>query len=138
MPRSSPFPRTLRLPLFALFCAVAALALTAPAAEAQPFVSWADFPGHPTHSYVNIPHHPSLNPTGAFTFEAWVKIANNVTGEDCRSIAGKNFLQAWWFGQCNVSGQPTLRRSEEHTSELQSPCKLVYRLQLGKKNGQVK
>jgi hypothetical protein len=109
MPRSSPLPRTPRLPLVVLFCAVAALALTAPAAEAQPFVSWADFPGAPTHSYVNIPHHPALNPTGAFTFEAWVKIANNVTGEDCRTIAGKNFLQAWWFGQCNVSGQPTLR-----------------------------
>src|SRR5688500_19688395 len=27
-----------------------------------------------------------------------------------------------------------LRRSEEHTSELQSPCKLVCRLQLEKKN----
>src|SRR2546426_5801243 len=30
-----------------------------------------------------------------------------------------------------------LRRSEEHTSELQSPCKLVCRLLLEKKNGGV-
>jgi hypothetical protein len=77
--------------------------------QAQPFGAWMHLVGDPTNGYVQIPHHSSLNPAGAFTFEAWVSIANNVAGEDCRSIAGKNFGQAWWLGQCNVGGQPTLR-----------------------------
>jgi len=79
--------------------------------EAQPFTAWlVSSPGFPTSSgWVQIPHHASLNPTAAFTFEAWVAISNSTTGDDCRSIAGKNYLQAWWLGQCNVSGQPTLR-----------------------------
>lgn len=77
--------------------------------EAQPFGAWMHLVGQPTHGYVQIADHPSLTPSGAFTFEAWVQIANNVAGEDCRTIAGKNYLQAWWFGQCNVGGQPTLR-----------------------------
>jgi hypothetical protein len=29
--------------------------------------------------------------------------------EDCRSIAGKDYLHAWWIGQCTVGGQPVLR-----------------------------
>src|SRR5256885_13281780 len=33
-----------------------------------------------------------------------------------------------------VTCRPTLMRSEEHTSELQSPCNLVCRLLLEKKN----
>lgn len=77
--------------------------------QAQPFGAWLVMTGNPTHGYAQIPHHSSLNPTGGFTFEAWVSIANNVAGEDCRSIAGKNYLQAWWIGICNVAGQPTLR-----------------------------
>jgi hypothetical protein len=77
--------------------------------QAQPFGAWLVLTGHPTHGYVQIPHHSSLNPTGGFTFEAWVSIANNVTGEDCRSIAGKDYSEAWWIGLCNVGGQPTLR-----------------------------
>ncbi|RPH56584.1 LamG domain-containing protein [bacterium] len=89
--------------------AVAMAAALPGAAGAQPFDSWLDFAGNPTHGYVRVPHSAALNPTGAFTFEAWVSISNNATGEDCRTIAGKNFLQSFWFGQCNVSGQPTLR-----------------------------
>lgn len=77
--------------------------------QAQPFGAWMHLVGQPTHGYIQIPHHSSLNPASAFTFEAWVQIANSVSGEDCRTIAGKNYLQAWWFGQCNVGGQPTLR-----------------------------
>jgi hypothetical protein len=107
MHRRSPRSPSLRPLPIALFLAAAALA--APGAHAQPFISWADFPGAPTHSYIEFAHSPALNPTAAFTFEAWVKIANNVAGEDCRTIAGKNWQQAWWFGQCNVGGQPTLR-----------------------------
>ena len=75
--------------------------------EAQPFESWLRM--GPAHGYVQIPHHPSLNPTTGFTFEAWVNIANAATGEDCRSIAGKGYTTGWWIGQCNVGGQPTLR-----------------------------
>ena len=78
-------------------------------AGAQPFTAWASFVGNPTHGYIQVPHSAALNPTGAFTFEAWVAISNNTTGEDCRTIAGKNYTQAYWFGQCNVGGQPTLR-----------------------------
>ncbi len=77
--------------------------------QAQPFGAWLTTTGFPTNGYVEIPASAALNPTGAFTFEAWVSISNNVSGEDCRSIAGKNYLQAWWLGQCNVGGQPTLR-----------------------------
>jgi hypothetical protein len=78
-------------------------------AAAQPFTAWATFAGHPTHGYVQVPHSAALNPTGAFTIEAWVSISNSVSGEDCRSIAGKNYVLAYWLGQCNVGGQPTLR-----------------------------
>lgn len=86
-----------------------ALALVAPAG-AQPYGAWFDLTGYPaTHGYVQIAHQAALNPTGAFTFEAWVAISNNVVGEDCRSIAGKNYLQAWWIGVCNIGGEPTLR-----------------------------
>jgi hypothetical protein len=77
--------------------------------QAQPFGAWMHLVGQPTNGYIEIPHHASLNPAGAFTFEAWVAIANNVAGEDCRSIAGKSYTQSWWLGQCNVGGQPTLR-----------------------------
>lgn len=79
------------------------------AQAAAPFGSWLVLPGHPSHGYVEVAHHPALNPTAGFTFEAWVSISNNLTGEDCRSIAGKNYVQAWWIGLCNVGGQPTLR-----------------------------
>jgi hypothetical protein len=96
--------------LFGLLLLGIAMAIVLPgAAGAQPFDAWLDFAGNPTHGYLRVPHSAALNPTGAFTFEAWVSISNNATGEDCRTIAGKNFLQSYWFGQCNVSGQPTLR-----------------------------
>src|SRR5256885_16708467 len=36
-------------------------------------------------------------------------------------------------GACAGPGRPTAARSEEHTSELQSPCNLVCRLLLEKK-----
>src|SRR5256885_9792865 len=40
----------------------------------------------------------------------------------------------WGYGVARVQRAPTpLRRSEEHTSELQSPCNLVCRLLLEKK-----
>ena len=78
-------------------------------AQAQPFGSWLALAGQPTHGYLQIPHHPSLNPANAFTFEAWVAISNSAVDEDCRSIAGKGRTGGWWLGQCTVNGQPTLR-----------------------------
>src|SRR5688500_19102667 len=39
------------------------------------------------------------------------------------------------FGEAGVDDIVVVVRSEEHTSELQSPCKLVCRLLLEKKNG---
>jgi hypothetical protein len=92
-----------------VFLAAALIALCAVPAEAQPFGAWVRFQGVPTHGYLEVPHSTQLNPTAAFTFEAWVAIANNPASEDCRSIAGKNYLQAYWFGVCNVAGKPTLR-----------------------------
>ena len=67
-----------------------ALAVLPQVAQAQPFTAWLTMVGNPTNGFVEIPANAALNPTGAFTFEAWVAISNNVAGEDCRSIAGKN------------------------------------------------
>jgi hypothetical protein len=91
---------------------LALAAALAAAARAQPFGTWmTSSPGFPvSHGYVRVPPRPALNSTRAFTFEAWVAISNGTVGEDCRSIAGKNWTKAWWIGQCNdASGQPTLR-----------------------------
>lgn len=93
----------------AAFALLALVAGAGPAA-AQPFGTWMNFaPGYPgSHGFVRVPHSAALNPTGAFTFEAWVSVTGGA-GEDCRSIAGKSFTQAWWIGICRVAGQPTLR-----------------------------
>ncbi len=91
---------------------LATLAVVAPQpAQAQPFNAWmTSSPGYPTSSgYLRVAPNAALNPTGAFTFEAWVSMTNSSSGEDCRTIAGKNYLQAWWIGLCTVSGKPTLR-----------------------------
>jgi hypothetical protein len=85
------------------------LVLIAPIAGAQPFGAWLAIPGDPNLAHARIPANAALNPTAAFTFEAWVAITTSSTGEDCRSIAGKNWQQAWWIGLCNVGGKPTLR-----------------------------
>ncbi|HKI04501.1 MAG TPA: LamG domain-containing protein [Thermoanaerobaculia bacterium] len=83
--------------------------LVSPAAQAQPFGGWLILTGEPSDGWIEVPANATLNPTGAFTFEAWVSVSNNTTGEDCRSIAGKSFVAAWWIGVCNVSGSPQLR-----------------------------
>ncbi|HEX4495858.1 MAG TPA: LamG domain-containing protein [Thermoanaerobaculia bacterium] len=70
------------------------------AAVAQPFGGWLDFNG--TNGYISIPHNPALNPTTAFTFEAWVKMVPP-TASICSSIAGKGWTQAWWIGICQGS-----------------------------------
>lgn len=94
------------LPAFAL--AVTLLTLTN-TANAQPFGAWLTLGGSPNTGHSAIPANAALNPTGAFTFEAWVSITNNAAGEDCRTIAGKNYLESWWIGLCSVGGKPTLR-----------------------------
>jgi len=83
--------------------------LIAPVAVAQPFGAWLTLPGYTNPAHARIPANAALNPTSAFTFEAWVAITNSSASEDCRSIAGKNFTQAWWIGLCTVGGRPTLR-----------------------------
>src|SRR5256885_10138745 len=45
----------------------------------------------------------------------------------------KSALRSGWASRRNVSPGAAPRRSEEHTSELQSPCNLVCRLLLEKK-----
>jgi hypothetical protein len=92
----------------AFILAVSLLMLTN-TASAQPFGAWLTLSGSPSTGHSAIPANSALNPTGAFTFEAWVSISNNAAGEDCRSIAGKNWQEAWWIGLCNVGGKPTLR-----------------------------
>jgi hypothetical protein len=89
---------------------VVTASLAAPLA-AQP---WKRFFAPPpgTHGYVEVPHHPDLNPANAFTFEAWIRIYDDTpvfAPAACGSIAGKNWTQAWWIGICRVGGKQTLR-----------------------------
>ncbi|MGK2858313.1 MAG: LamG domain-containing protein [Thermoanaerobaculia bacterium] len=86
-----------------------AMSILAGTASAQPFGSWLTLGGNPNTGHARFDAAAALNPTDAFTFEAWVSITNTSTSEDCRSIAGKNFNQAWWIGLCTVGGKPTLR-----------------------------
>ncbi len=86
---------------------LALLSLAASPLAAQPFGAWLVLNG--TDSYMEVPSTPALNPSSEITIEAWVAVSNGTTGEDCRSIIGKNYLQSYWVGQCNVGGQPTLR-----------------------------
>ena len=96
------------------------LVLIAPIAVAQPFGAWLAVPGSPNAAHARIPANPALNPTSAFTFEAWVAITNSSASEDCRSIAGKNWQQAWWIGLCTVGGKPTLRSYLRGTGSLRN------------------
>ncbi len=89
----------------ALFSAVVAVSLLgAENAAAQPYASWLKFPA--THGYVRVPHSPSLNFGTAFTFEAWVSIADP---GGCSSIAGKDYPTAWWIGVCGTTLRSYLR-----------------------------
>lgn len=84
-----------------LAAAVLALA-TAPAAQGQPFGSWSIFEGSPP-GHIQVPHHPALNPAGQITIEGWVNLdgPSPPGTQDCRSIIGKHWQQAWWVGSCN-------------------------------------
>jgi hypothetical protein len=95
-------------PVPMLVIALSLFVLATPA-NAQPFGAWMTVSASPSTGHAAIPHNAALNPTAAFTFEAWVSISNNLAGEDCRSIAGKNWQESWWIGLCGVGGKPTLR-----------------------------
>ena len=84
-----------------------ALTLLAAPAQAQPFNTWLHLVGKPTHGYIAIPHSPALNPTGGFTFEAWVNVTD--PGGGCSSIAGKNWHKAWWIGICGTTLRSYIR-----------------------------
>jgi hypothetical protein len=85
----------------ALFAGALALLFLLPrAAVAQPFGPYLGLVGGATHGYVRVPPTAIQNPTNFFTFEAWVRID---TPDGCRSIAGKNYLQAWWVGVCGTT-----------------------------------
>ena len=96
---------------FAVLLAVFLALVLANPSGAQPFGAWLNLSGKPSLGHVRVPHNAALNPTAAFTFEAWVAITNSSANEDCRSIGGKGYLQTWWVGLCTVGGKPTLRSS---------------------------
>lgn len=81
------------------------LALAAFPVAAQPFGAWLTLSGADS-TYITVPHSSSLNPTDGFTFEAWVSIT---ASSSCDSIAGKNFVQAWWVGVCGTTLRSYLR-----------------------------
>lgn len=75
------------------------LGVLAGPAAAQPFGAWLTLSGADS-TYISVPHSASLNPTDGFTFEAWVSVTDSGA---CSSIAGKNYLQAWWIGVCGTT-----------------------------------
>lgn len=79
--------------------AIFLIAILPGAAGAQPFNVFLTIPDT-TPGYIEISHSAALNPTGGFTFEAWVSLSD--TGI-CSSIAGKNYHQAWWVGLCGTT-----------------------------------
>lgn len=98
------------------FRASVTAALLAVAGLAAPLVaqSWSTMFGSvPLGSpgYVEVTHHPDLNPVHAFTFEAWYIETDAIPPDeaDCRSIAGKNWVRSWWVGVCTVGGARVLR-----------------------------
>jgi hypothetical protein len=90
-----------------LLLGLALAILAVPAAQAQPFGAWMTLSG-PTNGYVNVADSSALNFTSAITIEAWVKVSVP-TGQQCSSLVGKGWTEAWWVGVCDISGVPTLR-----------------------------
>ncbi|MFN7961925.1 MAG: LamG domain-containing protein [Thermoanaerobaculia bacterium] len=94
-------PRVSRGVLTRSWLAAAALLLAGAAPTlAQPFGVWVNTSGPTQTGRISIPHSAALNPTTATTVEAWVLFNSEVAGEDCRSIAGKDYTAAWWIGRC--------------------------------------
>ncbi len=59
-------------------------------------------------TYIRVPNHPALNPSGAITIEAWVR---RTYSERCETIVGKDFRTGYWLGFCGdgFAGTSTLR-----------------------------
>jgi hypothetical protein len=77
-----------------------ALAAASPL-RAQPYGAWMVLTG--ASGYVEVPDSPALNPTDAFTFEAWVSVTDAFGPGSCSSIAGKGYTTAWWVGICGTT-----------------------------------
>ena len=79
----------------------AAVLLDAGHAAAQAAAPWLQLAGE-TPGYVEIPHHPDLNPSAEITVEAWVNFtqAEGTGGNSCPSIVGKSYTEAYWLGMC--------------------------------------
>jgi hypothetical protein len=91
--------RSRTVPFLLLVC----LMFVALPAMAQPFNAFLTIPSG--NGYVSIP--PSgFDFTTGFTFEAWVAVSDDFpttgSGTGCSSIAGKNYLTAWWIGVCGT------------------------------------
>ena len=99
-------PRGMRCSLL-VFSLICGLALVSGPAAAQPFGAWLTLNGA-AGTYVEIPHSSSLNPTGGFTFEAWVAVTDS---GGCSSIAGKKWTETWWIGVCGTTLRSYLRGS---------------------------
>src|SRR5207244_11963210 len=67
--------------------------------------------------------------------DAWLADASNPSSRNCQHFLSQTEFNVRYgsAGSCASSGWRHRRRSEEHTSELQSPDHLVCRLLLGKK-----
>ena len=87
-----------RKPAFLLLLGFA-LAAASPL-RAQPYGACMVLTG--ASGYVEIPDSPALNPTSAFTFEAWVSVTDANSGA-CSSIAGKQWTTSWWVGLCGTT-----------------------------------
>src|SRR2546426_3541071 len=70
---------------------------------------------------------------------ASVREAAQTAAQGLGSVAGEADANATWSGEIAQSAaEMRALRSEEHTSELQSPCNLVCRLLLEKKKKKIK
>jgi hypothetical protein len=94
----------LRFGKLAFFLSLGLALVAATPLQAQPYGAWMVFTG--TNGYVEIPDSPALNPTSAFTFEAWVSVSDSGA---CSNIAGKGYVTAWWVGICGTTLRSYLR-----------------------------
>lgn len=85
--------------------AAMALLLGGPAMAGE--VPTAPFQGFAIYSlsdpgYVNVPHHPDLNPASQITLEAWINtdFDFSINFENCMTIAGKGFTDHYSLGFC--------------------------------------
>jgi concanavalin A-like lectin/glucanase superfamily protein len=114
-------PATPSTPLRLLGLATLAVALLAAlpgAAGAQPFGQF--LLTGPTSGYVEVPNSSALNPTSAFTFEAWV-LLTDANGGGCSSIAGKGWTESWWVGICGTTLRSYLKGSTSQKNGGQIP-----------------